>query len=95
MKIYEIEKFKCYEVSEPDGGGYHHVHIAYFSTKSVAEEYIKSSDKGWPKDVREKCIFHRYIVLDSVEEMDTVRVENLRKSALSKLTPDEIRALGL
>jgi ribosomal protein L14E/L6E/L27E len=53
------------------------------------------TNKGWPKDIRQKNITHKYIILDSVEEVEELKNENLRKSALSKLSPDEIKALGL
>lgn len=95
MKIYEIEKIKCYEVTEPDGVGFASNHIAYFSTKSAAEEYVRLSDKGWPKNIYEKFISNRYVVLDSAEEVGILEAENLRKSALSKLTEKEKAALGL
>lgn len=94
MKIYEID-FDCFEVTEPDGGGIKSNHIAYFTSNSVAEEFVKKTDKGWPKDIKESKIKQRFVVLESLEDYDNLKQDSLRQSALSKLTPEEIKALGL
>ena len=87
--------FTCFEVTEPDGGGMKSNHVAYFSSRTEAEQFIKNSDRGWPKYVNEKTITHNYIVLDCVDEFNFVTQERLKQRALSKLTKEEISALGL
>jgi hypothetical protein len=78
MKTYEIN-VSCYEVTEPDGGGINSNHIAYFSSASVARQYVDMTNKGWPKDIRQKNITHKYIILDSVSEFRGV-IERWRTS---------------
>lgn len=94
MKTYDLN-FTCFEVTEPDGGGMQSNHVAYFSSRTEAEQFVKNSDRGWPKYIREKTINHNYIVLDRTEEFDQLKRENLKQRALSKLSKEEISALGL
>ena len=96
MNIHEIQ-FTCYEVTQPDGVGSCIEHIAYFSSQSVALDYAEAEEKktSWPKDVRERRISHKYIILDTIEELRDLETEKLKSSALAKLTPLEIKALGL
>lgn len=94
MKTYDLN-FTCFEVTEPDGGGMQSNHVAYFSSRTEAEQFVKNSDRGWPKYIREKTINHNYIVLDRAEEFGQLKRENLKQCALSKLSKEEISALGL
>ena len=94
MKTYSIE-FECFDVTEPVAGGMKDLHIAYFSSESEAKKYVQMTDKGWPKNIRRKDISHHYIVLDTVEEKEQHDIEMLKIRALAKLTPQEIKALGL
>lgn len=94
MQTYSIN-FDCYEVTEPDGGGIQSNHVAFFSSKKEAEEFVKNCDASWPKYVRQKTITHNYIVLDRVEEFTFLKQEQLKQRALAKLTKEEIEALGL
>lgn len=94
MQTHQLE-FTCYEVTEPDGGGIESNHVAYFSSETVAKQYAEQAGKSWPKNVKKRYVQHKYIILDRVEEVEILKVENLRSSALAKLTPDERKALGL
>ena len=94
MKTYSIE-FECFEVTEPDGGGMKDLHIVYFSSESEAKKYVQKHNTDWPKNIKRKEISHHYIVLDTVEEKEQHDVEMMKLHALAKLTPDEIKALGL
>lgn len=94
MKTYEIN-FTCFEVTEPDGGGINSNHIAYFSSRYEAEKYVKIVGNGWPKNIREKTVSHRYTVLDTVEEKSNYDMELVKQQALRKLTQKEKQALGL
>lgn len=90
MKTYEIE---CYEVTEPDGGGMHSVHLCYTSTKAVADEIIKSLGTGWPRTTTK---YTKLItVVESLEEYQANTKAALLRSAASKLTAEERALLGL
>lgn len=92
MKHYEID---CWEVTAPDGGGVYDEHCAYFSSKSVAEEYAQAQQakSNWPRSVQP---FKRsYTVLDSIEECEELTRQNVRNRALKKLTAQEREELGL
>ena len=85
----------AYEVTCPDGGGMHDQHVAYFSTKYVAEEYAKARTKAskWPHSVYP---FQKsYTVLDTPEELEASREIRAREAALAKLTDAEKKILGI
>lgn len=81
----------CFEVTEADGGGMHSNHVAYVSSKEVANQLVEKS-KGW----RSASPYKKVItVFDTMEELEANSKSNLRKSALAKLTAAEKEALGL
>lgn len=89
MKKIEID---CFEVTEPDGAGMHNLHVAYASSKTVADA-IAQSNNGWPGYVNayKKTI----VIVDSVDEYRQLRADGKREAALAKLTEDDKKALGL
>lgn len=88
MKQYEVD---CWEVTEADGGGMHSNHVAYVSTKELAEQ-MEAKSKGW----RSISKYTKLItIFDTMEEIEANSKANLRKSALAKLTNLEKEALGL
>ena len=89
MKKFEID---CFEVTQPDGGGMHSDHVAYASTKHVAELLAKQNS-GWPGYVHEYK--KTFLILDSVEEYKDLVQENKRQKALAKLTDEDKKVLGL
>jgi len=92
MKHYNID---CWEVTTPDGGGMIQEHVAFFSSRAVAEEYamVRQIKSKWPTSLH--SFTKSYTVLDSIDELAELAQVNLRKSALKKLTKKEREALGL
>jgi hypothetical protein len=86
MKIFEMD---CYEITESydrDSS-----HIAYVSNPTLAQALV-DKQKGYRSYHPYKRIIR---VFDTMEEIEANSRENLRKSALAKLTASEIEALGL
>ena len=94
MKTYSV-KFTAWEVLQPDGAGINDEHLAYFSTSAEAEKYKEQFKDHWPRRVRKVTINKSWIVCDDVEEVDQLKLENKRATALAKLTEDERKLLGL
>lgn len=100
-----MQEFKCYEVmgntDTTEGRGPMKV-VARFKTRTVVEMYVKSKSYArWcvmgyqsandTRNIKETTI----MILDSMDELDEVRKNNLRESGLAKLTKEEKEALGL
>lgn len=88
MKKIEIE---CWEVLQADGCGVSSDHYAYCATKALAEEIAEPAN-GWRSVQPYKKII---VVFESLAEYDDSRKQALRQSALDKLTPEEMQALGI
>ena len=88
MKTIEI---KCFEITEPDGGGQYDVHVTYASTEKVANDIIKSLGDKWPRTARK--FSKLFTVVESVDEYQNNTAAALRKSAASKLTAAERNTL--
>lgn len=76
--------------------------VARFKTRSVAEMYVSSKSYArWcvmgyqSKDDVRNIKKVTILILDSMDELDEVRKNNLRESGLAKLTKEEKEALGL
>lgn len=69
--------------------GYRHTPIAYFANKSDAETMVNGSHYHGIDGPRQ------IIVFDNVDEYNKHHTDELRKSALNKLSDDEKKALGL
>lgn len=100
-----MQEIKCFEVlghtDTTEGRGPMKV-VARFKTREAASAYVRS--KSYAKwcvmgfqnltydiqNIRENTI----LILDSMDELEEMRVSNLRQSALSKLTKEEKEALG-
>lgn len=88
MRQFEMD---CYEVRESDSGGMHETHVCYVSNPTLAQQLVDKS-KGW-RSYRE---YKKLItIFDTIEELDANSKENLRKSAIAKLSRAEREALGL
>lgn len=101
-----MQKIECYEVmghtDTTEGRGPMKV-VARFSTYSEANRYVQSKAySAWCvmgyqnpqtdiKNIRNTTI----IIMDTVGEMEHMSLEELKTKALSKLTKEEISALGL
>ena len=94
MKTHSVN-FTAWEVLQPDGAGITDEHLAYFSTSAEAEKYKEQFKDQWPRRVRKVTINKSWIVCDDVEEIDQLKLENKRATALAKLTEDERKLLGL
>lgn len=90
MKTIELN---CFEITEPDGGGQYDVHVAYASTKEVADAIIKSLGSSWPRTANK--FTKTFTVVESVEEYKNNTAAALRKSAASKLTAAERKLLKI
>lgn len=77
----------CYSICVWDGGSGQN-HKYYVSNRETAQEWVKTYtfDSIYQK---------QFIILDSMDEIANFQKEELRKSALSKLSADERDALGL
>lgn len=101
-----MQTIKCFEVlghtDTTEGRGPMKV-IARFSTKEEAEQYVKSKHYAkwcvWGQlnysndrnNIKEALI----IILDNISELDAMAYEQLRQSALAKLSKQEREALGI
>ena len=81
----------CFEVTESDGGGMYSNHVAYVSTRTLADQLVEQS-KGWRSATPYKKII---TIFDTLEEIEANSKANLRKSGLAKLSAAEREALGL
>lgn len=90
MKTHSV-KFTAWEVVQPDGGGMHSEHIAYFSNLYDAQKCVAQS-QHWPRSYHQVTIDKSWIVCDSIEELDQL---NTKAAALAKLTANERKLLGL
>jgi hypothetical protein len=88
MKQFVID---CYEVSESDGGGMHSNHVAFVSSKTLADHLVAVGHGRRSAQPYKKVI----TVFDTLDEIEENSKANLRKSALAKLTVAEQQALGL
>ena len=77
----------CYDVQVWDGGSMHN-HKFYVATKEEADKWIAENSF----DVVYPITFEIYDTIEDVLEGNT---EKIRKRALAKLSPSEIKALGL
>ena len=80
----------CFEVRETDGGGMSSNHIMYCATQALADKVAGQS--CWRNVVPYKKTIRIFVTMEEIEEHS---VQNLRKSALAKLTTAEREALGL
>ena len=88
MKRHEIDCWEVYTSYDRDVS-----HVAYFSSEYLASDYIsKAKDKVYMGKQRVRKVF---VIFDSLDEVTQYSRENLRKSALAKLSPAEIDALGI
>lgn len=99
-------KLECYEVlghtDTTEGRGPMKV-VARFSTYFESKKYVQSKAYAkWcvmgyqnPKTDVDNIRCTTIIILDTAEEMDHITTEALKARALSKLTKEEIKALGL
>jgi hypothetical protein len=88
MKTFEMD---CFEVRESDGDGRSDHHVAFVSTKALADELI-GKQSGWRSSQPYKKIITVY---DNMEEIEANSKTALKKAALAKLTMAEKQALGL
>lgn len=79
----------CYEITESYDRDSQH--IAFVSNPSLAQKVV-DKQKGYRSYRPYKKII---TIFETAEEMEENSKQNLRKSALSKLTPAEIDALGI
>lgn len=80
-----------YEVSYDDGFSRSGSHVcARFLTLSAAEEYAKLDRFRYVNKMRRKIM-----VFDTVEEVEIQKRDDIRQSALNKLTIEERLALGV
>jgi hypothetical protein len=94
MKEYSV-KFTAWEVVQPDGGGIGDEHLAYFSSSSEANKFNAQFKDHWPRRVRKIEIDKRWVVYDTVEEINQMEQLNKKAAALAKLTEEERMLLGL
>lgn len=94
MKKYSVN-FTAWEVLQPDGAGIGDEHLAYFSTSAEAEKFKQQYNDHWPRRVKKVVINKSWIVCDTVEELDQLKLENKKAAALDKLTDEERKLLGL
>lgn len=86
MKIVEIDCFEVIGSYERDSQ-----HIAYTSTKELAQEIVKKS-----KNYREmQTIKKTFIIFETSDDVTNYSKEKLRKSGIAKLSVVERLALGL
>lgn len=93
MKNYSVS-FTAWEVTQPDDGGMRNEHLAYFSSRIEADKYVAQA-KGWPRHMNQITINKSWTVFDSVNELNELKLENLKERALAKLTEEERELLGI
>ena len=100
-----ITEVQLYTVSKSDGAGYSSQIVGYFSTKKLAEEYVKSHDCTWFNVdqytkkaflVQESGKEDVYVIgfITGINQVET-QEEKEKKAALAKLTQKEKKLLGL
>ena len=88
MEKIEID---CYELLVADCVGVRDNHFAYVANSRIGDEWQRKQPAY--RSVRKFTkAFH---IFNSVEELDMDVKQELIKSAMQKLNPDEINALGL
>lgn len=88
MKTFEMD---CFEVRELDCDDRSDHHVAFVSTKALADELI-GKQSGWRSSQPYKKVL---TVFESMEEYQANTTASLKKAALAKLTMAEKQALGL
>jgi hypothetical protein len=68
-------------------------HVAYFETEALASQFM-SKDKN-RNYMGKQRVRKNYVIFENLEEVAQYSKENLRKSALAKLSDLEIEALGI
>jgi hypothetical protein len=91
MKNIEID---CWEVTEPDGGGISSNHVAYFSDKNVAYQFIADKKTHWI-DKEPRRFQKTFVILDSISELQILAKRSAIAAAKAKLTKEELRLLGI
>ena len=95
MKEYSV-KFTAWEVFEPGGFvDFGDEHFAYFSSEVEANKFKAKNIGKWPKHVRKVEIDKRWVVCDTIEEINQMDLLNKKAEALAKLTEEERKLLGL
>ena len=100
-----ITEVQLYTVSKSDGAGYSSQIVGYFSTKKLAEAYVKKNDSGWfsvDKYTKKALLVEEsdkedvYIIgfITGINQVET-QEEKEKKAALAKLTDKEKKLLGL
>jgi hypothetical protein len=88
MIKYSIDCWEVYESYDRDS-----THVAYFATESLANQFISGhKNKNYFGKNRNR---RNIVIFESLEEVVEYSKENLRKSALAKLTDLEKEALGI
>lgn len=94
MKEYNIN-FSAWLVYSSGDGVTEEIEC-YCSSESLAAQIISSKGESAPwYRKRYVTIKHNYTVVESTKELADLHVENVRKSALKKLTDEERQVLGL
>ena len=88
MKVYELE-FTAYELTEDDGGGMRSFTRGYTTSLEVAEKW-----KSPYQSYRQTTVKHRYVVSESLADVEKIKLDNLIQSAKNKLTKEELNALS-
>jgi hypothetical protein len=78
---------KCWDILVWDGADRHN-HKYYVATKEVADEWKI-------KNKYDEILEREFVILDNLGEVLDYENGELRKKALMKLTPAEIKVLGL
>lgn len=82
-----MQIIKCYSICIWDGGG-HSNHKYYVSNLETA--------KAWKNlNIYDDYFEKEFVILDSMDEIANYQKEQLLKSARSKLTAEERKALGI
>ena len=87
MKQYQID---CYEVLEADGVGIRNDHLCFVGNEELAKAIMAKSPNWRCYTKYSKLI----TIFETEEEIEANSKENLRKSALAKLSEAEKKALG-
>lgn len=89
MRKISIE---CFELLEPDGYGGQNIGVGLVSTEEVAKKWV-NRNKGWYRS------YHKFVktyeICDSLDELEQLKRDALVASAKSKLSEEELKALGL
>lgn len=82
-----MQIIKCYSICVWNGGSSRN-HKYYVSKKETAEDWVKANTYDEYSEVQ-------FVILDNMDEVLSYEKEQLRKSALNKLSASEREALGL